>query len=107
VVSALGYLGFGLNTTVVLNYGRNWKKKRNMLNNKYSLKEIELLDALDIHPVIRQGISPLRVYETAALKVFRENRQGPAVDSLRRCLNYLEYAGNFRCNDAFDSLIRL
>ena len=78
-----------------------------MLNNNYSPKEIKLLDALDIPPVIRQGISPLRVYETAAVKAFRENRQGPAVDSLRRCLNYLEDAGNFRGNDVFDSLIRL
>jgi hypothetical protein len=78
-----------------------------MLNNTYTAKETKLLDALGVSALTRQGISPLRVYEVAAVKAFRENSQGPAYDSLRRCLNYLEDAGNFRGNDEFDALIQL
>ena len=77
------------------------------LGNNFTAKETRLLDALGVTHPMRNGISPLRVYEAAAVKAFRDNTQGPAADSLRRCLNYLEDAAHFRGNDEFDSLIQL
>lgn len=74
---------------------------------KFSGAEKQMFTALGFDPDVELVlISPMQLYNAAAIKCFLENRTGAAVESLRRCLNFLETGGMRRTPD-FDELIKL
>lgn len=77
---------------------------------EYSEQEIALISALSSHweNVIKKAyIAPLPLYKILAVECFLANRQGPAVDALRRGLAALESCKIYRMTTEFDELIRI
>jgi hypothetical protein len=75
------------------------------MNYEYSEAEIALFRALGQEADF-SDMNPLMLYNTHAILAFVNNKQGYAVDSLRRCLQHLS-AGKPRLTPEFDHLIRL
>lgn len=50
---------------------------------------------------------PPKILDCVAMECFLENKQGPAVDSLRRCINTLKNSKMHRMTPEYDALIVL
>jgi hypothetical protein len=64
----------------------------------YTLNTEELMDALDANNV-------MSFYDIVALRCFRDDIRGPAVDALRRAVFALQKSNLYRCTPEFDKLI--
>lgn len=79
----------------------------------YSEKEFEMIKACSPHwaSLIEKGVSitsvPPTVLECVVMEVFLENKTGPAVDSLRRCVNSIKNCSPYRMTPEYDALIQL
>lgn len=61
--------------------------------------------------LIEKGVSltsiPPTVLDMVAMEVFLDNKQGPAVESLRRCINAVRNCSPYRMTSEYDALITL
>lgn len=80
----------------------------------YSEKEFAMIKACSPHwaSLIERGVSvtsiPPQVLDMVVMEVFLENKQGPAVESLRRCVNSLKNVKKlYRMTPEYDALITL
>lgn len=80
----------------------------------YSEKEFAMIQACSPHwaSLIEKGASvtsiPPQVLDMVVMEVFLENKQGPAVESLRRCVNSLKNVRKlYRMTPEYDALIQL
>ena len=79
----------------------------------YSDKEFEMIKMCSPHwaSLIEKGVSitsiPPNVLDCVVMEVFLENKQGHAVDSLRKCVNALKNSKLHRMTPEYDSLIVL
>lgn len=80
---------------------------------KYSAKEQAMFEALGLSGLMDHIDIPPSLYDIAGLKCFVEGTEGPAVESLRRCLKVLKGGWGgvgeslYRMTPEFDSLIDL
>jgi hypothetical protein len=83
------------------------------MKSDYSEKEMAMIEAISPHwaKVIENDVdstlNPPRVLEILAVGCFINNEQGPAVDSLRRCIAAMQSCQTYRKTKAFDDLIQL
>ncbi len=77
----------------------------------YSEKEFAMIEACSPYwaTLIEGGVSvtsiPPNVLDCVAMECFLENKHGPAVDSLRRCVNALKNSKMHRMTPEYDALI--
>lgn len=50
---------------------------------------------------------PPKVLDCVVMEVFLKNKQGPAVESLRRCVNAIKHSKMYRMTPEYDALIKL
>ena len=80
---------------------------------KYSAKEQAMFEALGFSDLMCHVDIPPTLYDIAGLKCFVEGTEGPAVESLRRCLKALKDGWGetgeafYRMTPEFDNLIDL
>ena len=75
------------------------------MNPQYSKKEQELFTALGYKDLLTQ--EPVVLYRMVALNLFKQNKTGVLVDSVRRCLNAIDNGKPYRLTAEFDELILL
>ena len=78
----------------------------------YSEKEFAMVQACSPHWAMivclpHLQFNPVSVLECVMKEVFLENKQGPAVESLRRCLREFNYNRVYRMTPEYDALIQL
>ncbi len=73
-------------------------------------KEWELVRALSPHwfSLLQEGVNVMfpNILNIIALDCFVDNRTGPAVESLRRCVRHLQ-SGKYRKTPEYEELIQL
>lgn len=81
---------------------------------EFSKKEMEMIYKLSPHwynlinnNQLDNSISAIRLLETIGYECFVNNKTGPAVDSLRKCLNACSKFYPYRMTDEYDKLIEL
>lgn len=84
----------------------------NDVSNAFSQKELMMVSKIDsvfLNTVINtvKNYSPIVVFNALASICFIENKQGPAVESLRRCLRACEKGYPKRLTKEYDNLIIL
>ena len=75
------------------------------MKSNYSVKEQAMFKILDCDHML--DAEPWVAYKAAESICFRLNKQGPAVDSLRRCVNALHNCTCYRMSQAWDAMITL
>ncbi len=75
------------------------------MNPQYSKREQELFTALGYSDLLTQ--EPAVLYRMVALNLFKQNKTGVLVDSVRRCLNAIDNGKPYRLTAEFDELILL
>lgn len=83
-----------------------------MKPNSYSDKEFAMIQAISPHwaeliSETRVDFCPPTVLDIVAREAFLENKTGPAVESLRRCLKAFHAGKIYRMTPEFDELIQL
>lgn len=83
-----------------------------MKPNSYSDKEFEMIKSISPHwakliSETKVDFCPPTVLDLVAREAFLENKTGPAVDSLRRCLKAFHAGKIYRMTTEFDELIQL
>ena len=73
------------------------------MNPQYSQKEQELFTTLGYKDLLTQ--EPVVLYRMVALNLFKQNKTGVLVDSVRRCLNVIDDGKPYRLTEEFDKLI--
>ena len=79
----------------------------------YSKKEFAMIQACSPHwaSLIEKEVSitsiPPSVLDCVVMECFLENKQGSAVESLRRCMNALKHSKMHRMTPEYDALIKL
>ena len=53
------------------------------------------------------SVEPIVLYRIMAMNLFKENKTGVLVDSVRRCLNAIDNGTPYRLTKEFDELILL
>lgn len=76
-----------------------------MTNPQYSKKETLLFQQLGYEDLLTQ--EPAVLYRMVALNLFKQNKTGVLVDSVRRCLNAIDNGKPYRLTEEFDDLIVL
>lgn len=76
-----------------------------MTNPQYSKKETLLFQQLGYEDLLTQ--EPAVLYRMVALNLFKQNKTGVFVDSVRRCLNAIDNGKPYRLTEEFDDLIVL
>ncbi len=76
------------------------------MHNQYSEKELQLLRFFDFEKHIN-NLLPHVIYNMIAHECFIFNDSGPAVDSIRRCIQALDNCHPHRMTKEFDDLIYL
>lgn len=77
-----------------------------MSKSEYSERELEMFEALELGD-LPQLLSVVPMYRIAVERTFLSAKEGPHVDSLRRCVEALNNIGPFRRTPEFDALIVL
>jgi hypothetical protein len=83
------------------------------MKSDYSEKEFAMIKELSPHWAniieadIHSNLMPPSVLEILAMECFREDRKGPEVESLRRCMKALKACKPYRMTDEYDDLINL
>lgn len=84
------------------------------MKSDYSEKELEMIKILSPSLAERiekdidgEFILPIKILEIIALDCFMTNRQGKAVESLRKCLYAYNYKNIYRKTPQYDALIDL
>lgn len=83
------------------------------MKHHYSQKEFDMIKACSPHwaSLIEKGVTltsvPPAVLDCVVMEVFLENKTGPAVESLRRCVNAIKQCSPYRMTPEYDSLIKL
>lgn len=72
-----------------------------------SNKEIQLFSFFGISKGLMRVLDPVTLYNSMALDLFVENRTGPEVDSVRRCLKAIWDCDPYRNTPEFEALIQL
>lgn len=81
----------------------------------FSKKELKMVRSISEHwyDLIQNKkfcvdeVSPTRIFDMVAMDCFLDNKQGKAVDSLRRCLYNLKNCKIYRNTKEWDDLIQL
>lgn len=76
-----------------------------MTNPQYSEKELKLIKELGYMDL--PSIEPIVLYRVMAMNLFKQNKTGVLVDSVRRCLNAIDEGTPYRLTKEFDDLIVL
>ena len=76
-----------------------------MTNPQYSKKETLLFQQLGYEDLLTQ--EPAVLYRMVALNLFKQNKTGVLVESIRRCLNAIDNGKPYRLTEEFDDLIVL
>ena len=76
-----------------------------MTNPQYSEKELKLIKQLGY--MVLPSIEPIVLYRVMAMNLFKQNKTGVLVDSVRRCLNAIDEGTPYRLTKEFDDLIVL
>lgn len=74
---------------------------------EFSQKELKLFERLGYLHFVKDIQDPLTIYRICAEKVFMSNKQGPEVDSIRRCLKAMYDFSPHRLTEEWDALIQL
>lgn len=75
------------------------------MNPQYSEKELKLIEQLGYMDL--PSVQPIVLYRIMAMDLFKENKTGVLVDSVRRCLNAIDNGTPYRLTKEFDELISL
>ena len=75
------------------------------MNPQYSEKELKLIEQLGYMDL--PSVEPIVLYRIMAMNLFKENKTGVLVDSVRRCLNAIDNGTPYRLTPEFDELILL
>ena len=75
------------------------------MNPQYSEKELKLIEQLGYMDL--PSVEPIVLYRTMAMDLFKENKTGVLVESVRRCLNAIDNGTPYRLTKEFDDLILL
>ena len=75
------------------------------MNPQYSEKELKLIEQLGYMDL--PSVEPIVLYRIIAMDLFKENKTGVLVDSVRRCLNVIDNGTPYRLTKEFDELILL
>ena len=78
----------------------------NDTGNNLSPKERELFKALKTPPDWFRSYTTMQLYTQSSFRAFAQDLKGPAVESLRRCMNHLD-SGKYRFTPEFEALIQL
>ena len=76
-----------------------------MTDPQYSKKETLLFQQLGYEDLLTQ--EPAVLYRMVALNLFKQNKTGVLVESVRRCLNAIDNGTPYRLTEEFDDLIVL
>jgi hypothetical protein len=74
------------------------------MNPQYSQKEQELFTVLGYKDLLTQ--EPAVLYRMVALNLFKQNKTGVLIDSVRKCLNAIDNGTPYRLTEEFDDLIQ-
>lgn len=74
---------------------------------RYSQLELGMFDSLGVAHIALSRLTAPEVYRLAGEKAFIEGLQGPAVDSLRRCISEIYHGHFMRLTPEWDAMIRL
>jgi len=72
---------------------------------QYSQKELKLIEQLGYMDL--PSVEPIVLYRIMAMNLFKQNKTGVLVDSVRRCLNAIDNGTPYRLTEEFDDLILL
>ena len=75
------------------------------MNLQYSEKELKLIEQLGYMDL--PSVEPITLYRIMAMNLFKENKTGVLVDSVRRCLDAIDNGTPYRLTPEFDELILL
>ena len=75
------------------------------MNPQYSEKELKLIEQLGYMDL--PSVEPIVLYRIMATNLFKQNKTGVLVDSVRRCLNAIDNGTPYRLTKEFDELILL
>ncbi len=77
------------------------------MSSDYSEKEMQLIKRMGFEDEARR-YNAYEVFRRMSIKAFVSNMQGPAVESLRRCMYYLDHPEEAEdSQEWWDNLIRL
>ena len=76
-----------------------------MTNPQYSEKELKLIKQLGYMDLL--SVEPIALYRIIAMNLFKQNKTGVLVDSVRMCLNAIDNGTPHRLTKEFDDLIVL